>query len=150
MAVVTVSGNPVVGTKYTVTTASSADWASVSNSTYFFDLTDKLVHYKDSTGAIIELFGSGAGGLTYFTEAQSTASPNATVNVDSLTAIASTTNADFAIIPKGNGAILGQIPDGVISAGLKRGIYATDLQISINWSKSTLVNNNFNIFYCRL
>jgi hypothetical protein len=49
MAVVTVSGSPVVGTKYTVTTASSADWSSVSNSTYFFDLTDKLVHYKDST-----------------------------------------------------------------------------------------------------
>ena len=130
MAVLTVTGTPVAGTKYTVTTASSADWASVSNSTYFFDLTDKLVHYKDSTGAIIELFGSGAGGLTYFTEAQSTASPNATVNVDSLTAVASTTNADFAIIPKGTGAILGQIPDGVISAGLKRGIYATDLQRS--------------------
>jgi hypothetical protein len=102
MAVVTVSGTPVVGTKYTVTTASSSDWASVSNSTYFFDLTDKLVHYKDSTGAIIELFGA-SGGLTFFTEAQSTASPNATVNVDSLTAIASTTNADFSILAKGTG-----------------------------------------------
>ena len=128
MAVVTVSGNPVVGTKYTVTTASSADWASVSNSTYFFDLTDKLVHYKDSTGAIIELFGSGAGGLTYFTEAQNTTAPNATVPVDSLTAVTGTTNGDFAIIPKGNGAILAQIPDGTITGGNKRGANSVDLQ----------------------
>jgi hypothetical protein len=127
MAVVTVSGNPVVGTKYTVTTASSADWASVSNSTYFFDLTDKLVHYKDSTGTIIELFGA-AGGLTYFTEAQATASPNNLVNVDSLTTVASTTNGDFAIIPKGNGAIVTAIPDGTATGGNKRGIYAVDFQ----------------------
>ena len=130
MAVVTVSGSPVVGTKYTVTTASSADWASVSNSTYFFDLTDKLVHYKDSTGAIIELFG--AAGLSYFTEAQATAAPNATVNVDSLTAVASTTDADFAIIPKGAGAILASIPNSIATVpnvgGNKRGQYALDLQ----------------------
>ena len=125
MAVVTVSGNPVVGTKYTVTTASSADWASVSNSTYFFDLTDKLVHYKDSTGAIIELFGA-AGGLTYFTEAQNTTAPNATVPVDSLTAVTGTTNGDFAIIPKGSGAIVTAIPDNSIG-GNKRGQYAVDL-----------------------
>lgn len=71
-----------------------------------------------------------AGGLTYFTEAQSTSAPNATVNVDSLTAIASTTNADFAIIPKGNGAILAQVPDSGITGGDKRGVYATDLQRS--------------------
>ena len=59
MAVLTVTGTPVAGTKYTVTTASSADWASVSNSTYFFDLTDQLVHYKDSTGTVVELFSTG-------------------------------------------------------------------------------------------
>lgn len=129
MAVVTVSGNPVVGTKYTVTTASSADWASVSNSTYFFDLTDKLVHYKDSTGAIIELFGSGAGGLTYFTEAQNTTAPNATVPVDSLTAVSATTNADFAILPKGTGAFMvGHIPLNTYDTGSKKGNYAVDIQ----------------------
>jgi hypothetical protein len=128
MAVLTVTGTPVAGTKYTVTTASSADWASVSNSTYFFDLTDKLVHYKDSTGAIIELFGA-AGGLTYFTEAQSTASPNATVNVDSLTAVSATTNADMALLPKGTGAfIVGHIPDNTYINGGKRGNYAIDIQ----------------------
>jgi len=71
-----------------------------------------------------------SGGLTYFTEAQNTASPNATVNVDSLTAIASTTNADFVVRPKGTGAILGNIPDNTITGGNKRGQYAVDLQIA--------------------
>ena len=69
-----------------------------------------------------------AGGLTYFTEAQSTASPNATVNVDSLTAIASTTNADFVIKPKGTGSILASIPDDTTTGGNKRGLQCTDLQ----------------------
>ena len=70
------------------------------------------------------------GGLTYFTEAQSTAAPNATVNVDSLTAVASTTDADFAIIPKGTGAILAAIPDNAVTGGNKRGQYAVDLSIN--------------------
>jgi 3D (Asp-Asp-Asp) domain-containing protein len=60
MAVLTITGVPVSGAKYTVTTASSTDWASVSNSTYFFDLTDKLVYYKTSTGAITYGFNSSA------------------------------------------------------------------------------------------
>ena len=74
----------------------------------------------------------GAGGLTYFTEAQSTASPNATVNVDSLTAIASTTNADFVIKPKGTGSILANIPDDTTTGGTKRGIGVVDLQMKRN------------------
>jgi hypothetical protein len=129
MAVLTVTGTPVAGTKYTVTTASSADWASVSNSTYFFDLTDKLVHYKDSTGAIIELFGA-AGGLTYFTEAQSTSATNTPISADSLTAVSSTASADFIAKPKGVGAfIVGHIPEfGSFTDGNKRGNYAIDIQ----------------------
>jgi hypothetical protein len=71
-----------------------------------------------------------AGGLTYFTEAQATASPNNLVNVDSLTAVASTTNADFVIQPKGSGAIIRQIPDGTTTGGNKRGANAVDFQYS--------------------
>jgi hypothetical protein len=66
----------------------------------------------------------------YFTEAQSTTAPNATVYVDSLTAVSTTTNADFAIIPKGTGAILRQIPDNTTAGGNKRGANAIDLQYS--------------------
>ena len=73
-----------------------------------------------------------AGGLTYFTEAQSTASPNATVNVDSLTAIASTTNADVVVRPKGTGSLLANIPDDTITGGNKRGIGVVDLQMKRN------------------
>lgn len=55
MAVLTVTGTPVAGIKYTVTTASSADWPSVANSTYFLDLTDKLPHYKDAQGNVLDV-----------------------------------------------------------------------------------------------
>ena len=77
-----------------------------------------------------------AGGLTYFTEAQNTSAPNATVNVDSLTAVASTTNADVAIVPKGTGAFTLAVPDNTTVGGNKRGIYAVDLQ-----TKRTLVQS---------
>jgi hypothetical protein len=71
-----------------------------------------------------------AGSLTYFTEAQNTASPNATVPVDSLTAVTGTTDGDFAVIPKGAGAILAQIPDSTTAGGNKRGARAVDFQRS--------------------
>jgi hypothetical protein len=56
MAVVAVTTTMVAGVEYTHTTASSADWGSVSNSTYFYDLTDKKVYYKDSIGDILQIF----------------------------------------------------------------------------------------------
>ena len=48
---------PQTGIQFTKVTDSSADWSSVSVSTYFYDKTDKLVHYKDSTGTIQEMYG---------------------------------------------------------------------------------------------
>ena len=57
---VTLGYIPEKGINYTYITDSSADWAAVPNSTYFYDKTDKLPHYKDSTGAILEVFSSGA------------------------------------------------------------------------------------------
>ena len=70
-----------------------------------------------------------SGGLTKFTEAENTSAPNGTVYVDSLTAAASSTNADFAILPKGTGAILADIPDNTSTGGNKRGQYSVDLQM---------------------
>ena len=69
-----------------------------------------------------------AGGLTYFTEAESTAAPNATVPVNSLTPVTATTNADVAIVPKGTGAFMLDIPDNTTAGGNKRGANAIDLQ----------------------
>jgi hypothetical protein len=77
----------------------------------------------DATWAVVP-----AGGLTKFTEAEATTSPNNTVYVDSLTAAGSTTNVDVAIVPKGTGAILAAIPDNTATGGNKRGTNAVDLQ----------------------
>jgi hypothetical protein len=74
-----------------------------------------------------------SGGLTEFTEAENTATPNATVPVNSLTPVTATTNADFALRPKGNGALLGLIPDNAATGGNKRGQYAVDLQLSTDF-----------------
>lgn len=79
------------------------------------------------SGNIVFVQVSSAG-LTYFTEAQNSSAPNATVKVDSLTAVASTTDADFSIVPKGAGAFQLAIPDNLTNGGNKRGANAIDLQ----------------------
>lgn len=71
-----------------------------------------------------------AAGLQYFNESESTASPNNPVYVDSLSVTGAPTNVDVALVAKGGGATLAQIPDGLVTGGNKRGLYATD------WSKS--------------
>jgi hypothetical protein len=57
--------NPQTGVQYTKVTDSSADWTSVANSTYFYDLTDKIVYYKNSSGIILSLFAQNAGTTNY-------------------------------------------------------------------------------------
>ena len=85
---------------------------------------NRTITFPDASGTI----SLGAGGLTFFTEAQSTTAPNATVYADSLTAVAAVANADAVISPKGTGALLGQVPDGLTAGGAKRGVNATDWQ----------------------
>ena len=107
------------------------DGSLLINDAYTLPTTDGTANYflkTNGSGTVTW----GVAGLSYFTEAQSTASPNATVNVDSLTAVASTTNADFAIIPKGTGAIISAIPDSLAAGGNKRGANAVDLQTTRN------------------
>lgn len=71
----------------------------------------------------------GGGGLSYFIESESVTSPNATVPVQALTATdASYTNIDVAIVAKGTGATLAQVPTSSAAGGNKRGNYATDWQ----------------------
>jgi hypothetical protein len=82
----------------------------------------------DSGGKTVVTIPSG--GLTKFTEAESTTSPNGTVYVDSLSAAGSSTNVDIAIVPKGTGAFMLDIPDNTSTGGNKRGANAIDLQTS--------------------
>lgn len=88
-----------------------------------------------STGQVLTVasglpsWAAAGGGVTGFTGSQNTSSPNNTVNVSQLLVTASSTNADFAITPKGTGAILAQLPDSTATGGNKRGEYAVDLQM---------------------
>ncbi len=83
-----------------------------------------------------------ATGLSYFTEAQSTTSPNNVVYVDSFTAIGSATNIDLALIPKGTGAFMLAIPDSGILGGNKRGANAIDLQTTRTNANQVASGNN--------
>jgi len=89
-----------------------------------------------STGQVLTVSGglpswsTGGGGLTNWTDAVSTSSPNATVPVVSLTATNAATNVDATIRPKGTGALLAQVPDGTSTGGDKRGTNAVDFQTS--------------------
>lgn len=74
------------------------------------------------------LAAAGGGGLTGFTAALNTASPNNTNNVSSLTASGGTTNQIAALVSKGDGATVAQIPDSTTAGGNVRGTYATDWQ----------------------
>lgn len=68
--------------------------------------------------------------LVGFATSENTSAPNNTVNASRLLVVASTTNADFVIEPKGTGAIIGELPDSAIAGGNKRGANAIDLQLS--------------------
>jgi hypothetical protein len=70
----------------------------------------------------------GGGGLTYWAEAKSTTSPNATVPVISFTATGAETDIDATIAPKGSGAITADIADSTATGGNKRGANAVDWQ----------------------
>lgn len=69
-----------------------------------------------------------SGGLTYHQEVNNTGFPNTVVNVNGFTSIGSSTNTDFVISPKGNGAIIRTVSDLTTNGGIKRGSYAVDLQ----------------------
>ena len=74
--------------------------------------------------------GGGGVGLTNWTEAVNTSTPNATVPVVSFTAVNAATNVDVAIISKGSGAFTRQIADNTTTGGNKRGLRAFDGQAS--------------------
>ena len=52
MAVTAVTTSMSGAINYTSVTDTSADFASVANSTYFYNKADKIVRYKDASGVI--------------------------------------------------------------------------------------------------
>jgi len=102
------------------------------------------VYYRDSggsfsrlavgsTGQVLTVAGglpawSTPAGLAHWTEAVSSASPNGSIPVVSWAPSNAAANVDVAILPKGTGAIVSQVPDSTTTGGDKRGTYSTDLQ----------------------
>jgi hypothetical protein len=54
------------GITYTRITDTSADFASIANSTYFYNKADGLIRYKDNAGTILEIFGAAGGSSGIF------------------------------------------------------------------------------------
>ncbi len=118
----------------------TADWEVGIGTVGAGSLTRDTVLASSNNGSLVG-FGSGVKDVfcTYpagksvstdslpVTGAISSASPNATVNVASLTSAVTTTNGDLALVKKGAGALLAQVPTGTAAGGNKRGQYAVDL-----------------------
>lgn len=92
-----------------------------------------LVRLDASTGKLPAVDGSLLTGITFtgFTAAETTAAPNGTIYVDSLTAKGSSTHVDAVLKPKGaSGSLLAAIPDSTATGGNKRGTAAIDWQLT--------------------
>jgi len=74
------------GINFTKETDSSADWPSIANSTYFRDVADGLIHYKDSTGTVLEMYA--AGGISSIPQANK-------IYVDSVNGVDSTSRGNI-------------------------------------------------------
>lgn len=87
------------------------------------------------------IFGAGniviSAGLTNWTEAFN----SGTQATSSFTALNVAANVNAALIPKGTGAIVAQIPDGTASGGNARGANSVDLQL-IRGSANQVVSGN--------
>jgi len=112
---------PFTTTITAVVPASADKW----NSTY------TTVRSNSATWGI----GSSIDGLTIFRQISSISSPNNTTTVHALSIISGQANVDIALLSKGTGSTLAQIPDGNTTGGSKRGQYATD------WQKLRNVNS---------
>ena len=113
----TASGAPTTGT------FAVGDW--------IIDQTGKIyvATVAGSPGTWVQV-GAGGGGasITQVTFAESTAAPNATVYVDSITAAGASANVDLALSPKGTGALTAQVADSTTAGGNKRGTSSVDWQ----------------------
>jgi hypothetical protein len=111
LAVFTVN-DPVAGRALNTTTTGGVD-----------SLGDLLTLSDPAGGRAIKITISG-GVTKFWTEAQ-----GGTQTTSSWTATGAATDINAAIIPKGTGAIVADIPDGTATGGDARGTYVVDLQM---------------------
>ena len=68
MAVTTITTKMVAGVKYSVTTDTSADFSSVGNEVYFYNLEDEIVYYKNLDGLIVDVYRNTSNQLLSLNE----------------------------------------------------------------------------------
>jgi hypothetical protein len=123
------SNSTLWGSSYTTVNANSARWSSAYTTINAQSANNASVY--STVNANSATWGTGTssgGGLTIFKEVSSTASPNNVTTVHALTVVSAVANVDVALVAKGTGATLAQIPDNTSANGDKRGQYATDWQ----------------------
>lgn len=86
----------------------------------------------DSVNTTVDLdWENGSGALQYFTESQdTTVNINNPFFVSALKAAGTSDDIDIALMPKGDGSLLAQIPDTTALGGDKRGEYSVDWQMN--------------------
>ena len=114
MAVTSAVGFPSKGIDFTKITDTSADFPSVANSTYFYNLADKIVRYKDSTGTILEIFSAsgGASGIFGISNSSGVYTYYATLTLAMAAAVSGNTISMFANYTE-TGAVSITLKDGV-------------------------------------
>ena len=114
-------------------------------------LNNLLPAQTGNSGKVLQTDGTNTswvaayGGLVNFTESANSAAPNTTTPVAQLLATGGATNIDVALTPKGNGALVAQIPNSAASGGDKRGTNAVDWQTSRTTSTQVASGNNSSI-----
>lgn len=106
---------------------------------------DTIRALVDSPGQIASNWASmqkGGLSLNYFTEARNTTAPNSAVPVHSLTATGTEANIDWAVCPKGAGALTAQVADNTVTGGNKRGYQAVDWQLIRNTNDQVASGNS--------
>jgi hypothetical protein len=125
---------------------SNKGFLTSANWTTFNSKQDPITLTTTGTSGASTLVGSTLNipqyTLANFSSAQNTASPNGTIYANSLSATSAVTNTDFAIIPKGTGALLAAVPDGTATGGNKRGNNAIDLQMVRSAANRVASGNN--------
>ncbi len=72
MAISAITTSMMAGVNYTTTTDNSTDWSAVTNNSYFYDKTNKIVYYKNNNGVVVGAYDTFSGGTvtgnTVFTQ----------------------------------------------------------------------------------
>ena len=136
---------PTTGNAATATKLATACTLTIGSTGKTFDGSSNVSWSLSEVGAQAELVSGtniqtingqsvlGGGnltvGLTYFTESYNNSGLNATVPVAGFSATGAAANIDFALIPKGAGALTAQVANNAVSGGSKRGYRSVDLQM---------------------